>query len=71
MVTIIEENTIYVELFGCRQGQIPVSYLRIPIHYRKLTNVGKEHAEQRIQKGLTRWKLERKTIILEWKIISH
>ena len=28
----------YTELFGCQQGQFPMSYLGIPIHYRRLTN---------------------------------
>jgi hypothetical protein len=27
----------YAELFGCGQGQFPIRYLGIPIHYRRLT----------------------------------
>src|SRR5438128_11760316 len=27
----------YTELFGCEQGQFPIRYLGIPIHYRRLT----------------------------------
>ena len=27
----------YAELFGCAQGQFPIRYLGIPIHYRRLT----------------------------------
>jgi hypothetical protein len=28
----------YAELFGCGQGQFPIRYLGIPIHYQRLTN---------------------------------
>jgi hypothetical protein len=27
----------YAEMFGCEQGQFPIRYLDIPIHYRRLT----------------------------------
>ena len=33
-----EDAALYAELFGCEQGQFPINYLGIPIHYRKLTN---------------------------------
>ena len=30
--------SLYADLFGCGQGQFPIKYLGIPIHYRRLTN---------------------------------
>jgi len=33
-----ETATQYVKIFGCEQGQFPIRYLGIPIHYRRLTN---------------------------------
>ena len=33
-----DEANMYADLFGCGLGQFPLSYLDIPIHYRKLTN---------------------------------
>jgi hypothetical protein len=32
-----DSATLYAELFGCGQGQFPIRYLGIPIHYRRLT----------------------------------
>jgi hypothetical protein len=33
-----EATDQYAELFGCRTGKFPLKYLRIPIHYKKLSN---------------------------------
>jgi hypothetical protein len=33
----INEDDAYANLFGCGQGQFPMKYLGIPIHYRRLT----------------------------------
>ena len=33
-----DEAHMYAELFGCGLGQFPITYLGIPIHYRRLTN---------------------------------
>src|SRR5438105_10454191 len=33
----------YAELFGCEQGQFPIRYLGIPIHYRRLTKAEWKH----------------------------
>jgi hypothetical protein len=32
------EPHLYAKLLGCRQGQFPIRYLSISIHYRRLTN---------------------------------
>ena len=32
-----DDANLYAELFGCGQGQFPISYLGIPIHFRRLT----------------------------------
>ena len=42
----------YAEIFGCEQGQFPIKYLGIPIHYRRLTNAEWKHVEERLQKRL-------------------
>jgi hypothetical protein len=46
----------YAELFGCEQGQFPMTYLGIPIHYRRLTNAEWKAVEERLQKRLSSWK---------------
>ena len=46
----------YAELFGCGLGQFPISYLGIPIHFRRLTIAQWKHVEERLQKRLSRWK---------------
>src|SRR3954470_8225861 len=38
------------------QGQLPIKYLGIPIHYRRLTNAEWKHVEERLQKRLSSWK---------------
>jgi hypothetical protein len=35
-------------LFGCGQGQLPIRYLGIPIHYQRLTVVEWKSVEQRV-----------------------
>jgi hypothetical protein len=50
--------TEYSELFGCGQGQFPIRYLGIPIHYRRLTNAEWKLVEERLQIRLTSWKGE-------------
>jgi hypothetical protein len=47
---------LYADLFGCGQGQIPIRYLGIPIHYRRLTIVERKSVEERLQKRLSSWK---------------
>jgi hypothetical protein len=46
----------YAELFGCGQGQFPIRYLGIPIHYRRLTIAEWKAVEERLQKRLSSWK---------------
>ena len=46
----------YTDLFGCGQGQFPMRYLGIPIHYRRLTNAEWKKVEERLQKRLASWK---------------
>ena len=45
-----EEHT-YKQLFGCELGALPFSYLRIPIHHRKLSNKEWKCIEERIEKN--------------------
>jgi hypothetical protein len=46
----------YTELFGCGQGQFPMRYLGIPIHYQRLTLAEWKLVEERLQKRLSSWK---------------
>jgi hypothetical protein len=34
-----DEVNAYADLFGCGQGQFPIRYLGIPIHYLRLTTI--------------------------------
>jgi hypothetical protein len=45
-----------VELFGYGQGQFPIQYLGIRIHYRRLTIAEWKLVEKRLQKRLSSWK---------------
>jgi hypothetical protein len=46
----------YAELFGCGQGQFPIRYLGIPIHYQRLTLAEWKLVEERLHKHLSSWK---------------
>src|SRR5436190_2233900 len=46
----------YADLFGCEQGQFPIRYLGILIHYRRLTNAEWKHVEECLEKRLSSWK---------------
>jgi hypothetical protein len=43
----------YADLFGCGQGQFPIRYLGILIHYRRLTIAEWKSLEERLQKRLS------------------
>ena len=43
-------------MFGCELGDLPFSYLGIPIHHRKLTNRERKCTEDRFEKKLSCWK---------------
>ena len=51
-----DEAHLYAELFGCGLGQFLITYLGIPIHYRRLTNVEWKHIKETLQKRLSSWK---------------
>jgi hypothetical protein len=44
-----DQVDLYADLFGCGQGQFPIKYLGIPIHYRRLTNAEWKMVEERLQ----------------------
>ena len=44
-----ENSSLYGNLFGCGQGEFPIKYLGILIHYRRLTNAEWKHVEERLQ----------------------
>jgi hypothetical protein len=50
------EAILYAKLFGCGKGQLPINYLGIPIHYRRITNAKWKHVKVRLQKRLSTWK---------------
>jgi hypothetical protein len=47
---------LYAELFGYVQGQFPIRYLGISIHYRRLRDVEWKLVEERLQIHLSNWK---------------
>ena len=51
-----DDISLYAELFGCGQGQSPIKYLGIPIHYRRLTIAEWKMVEERLQAKLNSWK---------------
>jgi hypothetical protein len=52
----LNEVNAYASLFGCGQGQLPMRYLGIPIHYRTLTLAKWKIVEERLEKHLSSWK---------------
>jgi hypothetical protein len=50
-----DEVNAYADLFDCGQGQFPMWYLGIPIHYRRLTLAEWKLVEERLQKHLSSW----------------
>jgi hypothetical protein len=51
-----DDANLYAELFGCGLGCFPISYLGIPVHYRRLTLAEWKIVEERLQKRLSSWK---------------
>src|SRR5438105_8265898 len=43
----------YMDLFGCKQGDLPMRYLGIQIHYKKLRNSDWRVIEERVEKRLS------------------
>src|SRR5438132_1191159 len=46
----------YMDLFGCKQGDLPIKYLGIPIHFKKLCNSDWKLIEEQFEKRFSRWK---------------
>ena len=46
----------YMGLFGCNIGTFLMSYLGIPIHYKKLSNADWLKVQERFEKRLSSWK---------------
>src|SRR5438128_8766106 len=46
----------YMDLFDCKQGDLPIKYLGIPIHFNKLRNSDWKLIEERFEKRLSSWK---------------
>jgi hypothetical protein len=55
----------YVEMFGCRIDEFSLTYLGIPIHYRKLSNTYWKRVEECFERKKTQ-QLERKTFF-HWR----
>lgn len=51
-----DEQGSYKQLFGCELGNLPFSYVGIPIHHRKLSNKEWNCTEDRFDKKLSCWK---------------
>jgi hypothetical protein len=48
-----QDTSHYAEIFGCEQGQFPIRYLGISMHYWRLTNVEWKHVEEHLEKCLS------------------
>jgi hypothetical protein len=53
---IQEKLEQYIELFGCKPGKLPISYLGIPIHFKKLRIRDWAKVEECFEKSLSIWK---------------
>jgi hypothetical protein len=51
-----DDANMYAEIFGCGLGLFPISYLGIPIQFRRLTVAEWKLVEERLQKQLSIWK---------------
>jgi hypothetical protein len=51
-----EVETQYTKLFGCKSRAFPMTYLGIPIHFRKPMNGDCKKVEERFEKRLSSWK---------------
>ena len=51
-----ESLETYMDLFGCKQGDLPIKYLGIPIHYKKLRNSDWKLIEELFEKRFSSWK---------------
>ena len=47
-----QSSEIYSELFGCKQGALPLKYLGIPINIKKLRNSDWKMIEERFENDL-------------------
>jgi hypothetical protein len=45
-----DHEQLYRDIFGCKKAEIPLRYLGIPIHYRKLKNTGWREVEEKFEK---------------------
>ena len=46
----------YVQIFGCKEGSFPFTYLGIPMNFHKISNKDWSKIEERFQKKLASWK---------------
>jgi hypothetical protein len=51
-----DAGSLYADLFSCGQGQFPIRYLGILIHYRRLTIAEWKLVKERLLKCLSSWK---------------
>ncbi|WVZ53069.1 hypothetical protein U9M48_004057 [Paspalum notatum var. saurae] len=50
---VAQQNlTAYMQLFGCNSGDLPIRYLGIPIHYRRLSNTDWRKFDECFEKRL-------------------
>jgi hypothetical protein len=57
---------LYTKLFGCKDGNFPINYLGIPIHFRRLRNCDWVKVEERFEKRLSGWK--RKHLLIRGRL---
>jgi hypothetical protein len=61
-----EKATEFTNLFGCKEGKFPFTYLGIPMNFHKLLNKDWRFVEERFQKKLSSWKSKMLSIGGDW-----
>ena len=51
-----EESRMFAKMLGCQVGQLPISYLGIPLHYSSIKMNGWRFLLKKIEKKLSSWK---------------
>ena len=48
----------YMDIFECQMAETPLTYLRIPLHYKRLSNKDWKTVEDRFERKLSTWKVK-------------
>ena len=51
-----EVESDYMNIFGCQVAETPLTYLRIPLHFKRISNKDRKVIEDRFERKLSTWK---------------